>query len=250
MTKLKILLIDIETAPSLGYAWGKYDQTILKFEKYRYMLSFSAKWLGTNTHIVKGLPDYPVYDLDKENDSQLVNELRELLDEADIVIGHNCDKFDIKVINTRCAVNNILPPAPFRTIDTLKLSKKYFGAESYRLNDLGIFLGVGHKVHTGGFSLWYDCMNGDKQAWARMKKYNKQDVSLLEKVYLKLRPWSGPTHPRVSVEDEDQKCVVCGSSNVQKRGYNYTKMYKFQRFACLKCGAWTQGTTEKKRINV
>ena len=48
LKKLKVLIFDIETAPSLGWVWGKYDQDVISFEKHWYMLSFAAKWLDTN----------------------------------------------------------------------------------------------------------------------------------------------------------------------------------------------------------
>lgn len=249
MTKLKILLFDIETAPSLGWAWGKYEQTILSFEKHWYMLSFSAKWFGTNKHITYALPDFPMYQKNPEDDSQLVAELWKLLDEADIVIAHNGDSFDIKKSNTRFMINSMTPPSPYKTIDTLKLARKYFAFESNRLNDLAIFLGMGSKVHTGGFALWTKCMKGDTSAWNKMKQYNKQDVNLLEKVYLKLRSWS-TNHTKVVVDSIDDTCNVCGSANVQRRGFNYTKIYKYQRYVCMKCGAWSQGKLEKKTSNV
>jgi hypothetical protein len=44
-------------------------------------------------------------------------------------------------------------------------------------------------------------MNKDKQAWDMMKKYNIQDVVLLEKVYEKMLSWirNHPNHNRFTV---------------------------------------------------
>ena len=43
----KIALFDIETAPSLGYFWGKLWETdIVGVKEPWYMLCFSYKWLG------------------------------------------------------------------------------------------------------------------------------------------------------------------------------------------------------------
>ena len=39
----KILLIDIETAPNLGYIWGKYEQNVIDYKTEWYLLSFCAK---------------------------------------------------------------------------------------------------------------------------------------------------------------------------------------------------------------
>ena len=45
--------------------------------------------------------DFPEYQKDKTDDKALMRKLWDLMDEADIVIGHNCDSFDIKKINSR-----------------------------------------------------------------------------------------------------------------------------------------------------
>jgi DNA polymerase elongation subunit (family B) len=237
--KLKVLIFDIETAPSLGWVWGKFDQDVISFENHWYMLSFAAKWLDSNKIMSYSLPDFPGYEKDMENDKNLVKKLWELLNEADVVIAHNGDKFDIRKSNARFLVHGFKPPSPYKTIDTLKIARKNFAFDSNRLDDLGKVLGLGEKVSTGGFKLWEQCMKGNEKAWNKMKKYNKQDVLLLEKVYKALRPWS-KSHPRVTEESENV-CHCCGSQNVQLRGFNYTKFNKFQRFMCKDCGSWTQG---------
>lgn len=245
MTQLKTLLIDIESSPNIGYTWEKYEQNVIEFIKERHLLCFTAKWLGSNKVITYGLDDFEGYEKDMDSDKELCKELWKLLDEADVVMGHNSDKFDIKIINTRFAVNGLVPPSPFRTIDTVKIARKYFGFNSNKLNDLGQSLGLGTKLETGGFKLWLECMSGKKDSWKKMKAYNKQDVILLEKVYLRIRPWM-TNHPNVLTTKEDCKCFTCGSKKVQKRGFNYTKSNKYQRWQCLSCGAWTQGPIQKE----
>src|ERR1700688_4966752 len=98
---LKILLLDIETSPNLGWVWGKYQQDIIKFNKEWFILCFAAKWLDQSQIITKRLPDYNLYKKDSENDREVVRALWELLDEADVVVAHNGDEFDIKKINAR-----------------------------------------------------------------------------------------------------------------------------------------------------
>jgi RNase_H superfamily len=243
-TKFKILLFDIETAPSLGYSWNKYETTILKFEKEWYMLSFAYKWLGQKEVIVKALPDYPNYSKDHSDDKALVTDLWNLFNEADLIIGQNLDKFDIRKANTRFLYHGLTPPEPYKTVDTLKLAKKYFAFNSNKLDDLGEFLGVGRKVKHEGIEMWLGCMAGDPKAWAKMKKYNKQDVLLLEKIYNKFRPWH-KSHPNITIKGDKLACPVCGSPKVQKRGYNYLISYKSQRYHCQVCGHWSSGKTER-----
>jgi len=241
---LKVLFLDIETSPNLGWCWGKYEQNIIKFEQESYMLCFTAKWLGSKEVITFGLDDFPAYKKDKKNDSELVKKLWELLDEADIVVAHNGDSFDIKKTNARFLMNGLGPPSPFRSIDTKKVAKKYFLLNSNKLDDIGKNLNVGKKLSTGGFKLWLGCMDGNETCWKKMKKYNKQDVVLLEDVYLKLRPWINP-HPNVGINICKHSCNNCGGSRLQRRGFSYSRQVKYQRFQCTSCGAWKQGPVEK-----
>lgn len=248
MEKTKILFYDIETAPILGYTWGKYEQNVLGIKQEWYMLSFSAKWQGGKT-IVKALPDYQLYKKEPHNDRPLVRDLWELFDEADIVIGHNSNKFDNRKSNARFIAHGLTPPAPYKTVDTLKIARQYFNFTSNRLDDLGKVLGVGRKVKTGGFDLWLKCLAGDSKAWALMKKYNKQDVVLLEEVYLKLRPWAN-NHPNLANFTGTAVCPKCGSSQIQFRGYSLTQVAKYRRFQCTKCGGWGKMTQSIGKTNL
>lgn len=242
----KILLLDIETAPNVGYTWGKWEQNVIKFVRQWYMLSFAYKWFGTDKTLCRALPDYDEYKSNKENDYFLVRDLWDLLDEADIVIAHNGDSFDIKKINTKMAIHDLPPPSTYKTVDTLKVLKKHFKFESNNLSAIGEDLKLGQKVAHSGFALWEGCMAGDKKSWDMMKMYNIGDVDLLEKVYLRLRQWS-PSHPNVNLYDKTEHlCPTCGSNHVQRRGFSYAKTQVRQRYNCLDCGSWYSGKLVKK----
>lgn len=244
VANLKILLFDIETSPILANIWGLWTETRdFKFVDVDwYVLSWSAKWLDSKTTIVKSLPDYPNYKKNPQDDSALLKDLWKLLDEADIVIGHNAKKFDVKKINTRFLINGLFPPSTYRVIDTLEIAKRHFAFTSNRLDTLGQILGLGKKADTGGFTLWKNCMMGDMPSWKKMCKYNKQDVVLLEKVYLKLRPyWNN--HPNTAIDSltgDDVVCPMCGSVDLIRRGYAYTNASKFARLCCKSCGKWSR----------
>lgn len=238
---MKILIYDIETAPSLGYVWGKYQQDVLGFERDWYILSFAYKWYGEKKTKAFALPDFKTYKKEPENDKELCKKLWELLDEADVVIAHNGDRFDIRKSNARFIQHGMLPPSSYQSIDTLKVARKYFKFDSNRLNDLGEYLEVGQKADVGSFNTWKKCMVGDKTAWKKMVDYNKQDVDLLERIYIKLRPWM-TNHPNTNLYQGTMDCCpACGSEALQRRGYSYTRAGKFQRYQCVACGAWSKG---------
>jgi hypothetical protein len=243
--KPKILLYDIETMANLAYVWGKYEQDVVAYEKEWYMLCFAYKWLGEKTTHVVSLPDFKTYKKDKTNDKELVTALWKLFDEADIVIAHNGNSFDQKKSNARFIAHGLPAPSLYKQIDTKLVAKRYFNFNSNKLDDLGKLLGCGQKLSTGGFDLWLGCASGDKKSWKKMTDYNKQDVVLLEQVYLKLRGWDNQ-HPSVALIAGVDGCPNCVSKKIKKRGFNYTKTKKYQAYQCLECGRRFQGELIKE----
>lgn len=242
---MRVLLFDLETAPNLGFTWAKYEQNVIDFEREWYVLCFAYKWLGESKVHAYSLPQFPLYKKDKENDKTLIEKLHALFDEADIIIGHNSDNFDIRKANARFAYHGMKPPSPYNTVDTKKVAKRYFSFNSNKLTDLGKHFGVGQKEDTGGFETWKGCMMGDKKAWNTMVSYNKQDVALLEKIYLILLPWI-KTHPSVSIIDEKiAQCPNCGSTKVIRRGMQLAVNSKRPRYQCKDCGRWSVGSIIK-----
>jgi DNA polymerase elongation subunit (family B) len=245
--KTKILYLDIENSPNLSYTWGKYDQDVIDFKQEWYIMSFAYKWDGEKVRVA-ALPDYKAYKKDRTDDAELVEDLWHLLDEADVVIGHNVDRFDLRKINTRFLAHGLTLPSSYKTVDTLKVARKMFLMNSNKLDHLAKYLGLGEKVHTGGFSLWLECMGGDMKAWAKMKLYNQHDVTLTEKVYKKLLPFI-TNHPNTNLYNgTTHNCPSCGSSKVQKRGHSVTRVGKRDRFQCQSCGSWSQGEIIKTEV--
>lgn len=227
MEGTKILLLDIETLPARGFFWDRpWETSIIETDKQWQILSFSAKWLegGQQTYI------------NHKTDRFLLIKLWKLLDEAEIVIAHNGDKFDIRKINARFLFWGLGPPSPYKTIDTKKVAKKYFALLSNKQDDIGEFLGTGRKLKVDK-DLWLDCIKGNKEALDRMKEYNAQDVILLERNYLKLRPWISDHFPVVT---DKLGCPKCGSVNFQRRGYQRNKSTEYHRIFCLSCGGWAR----------
>lgn len=248
MSKTKILIYDIETAPNLGYIWGKWQQDVIEYTHEWYMLCWSARWLGEKKIHTFAQPDSPgdYYKKRPFCDYHVVASLWNLMNEADIIVAHNGKFFDNRKSNARFLYHGFEPPAPYKTIDTYKEAKKYFSFNSYRLNDLAHLLGIGTKAQTGGFRLWKECMQGKKRAWNKMKKYNRQDVALLEEVYYKLRPWM-ETHPTVNlIEGKEGGCPACGSTSLTKQGIYRAKTQVYQQWKCKGCGRWSRSRKAKE----
>lgn len=236
--KARILILDIETSPMKAWIWRRWkeniylDQTIQEW----FMISWSGKWLGEDETIGFVLTPEEVKE---ENDSRLLVELHKVLNEAEIVVAHNGNKFDIPKINTRFILNGLNPPYPYRQIDTFEVAKKQFGFSSNSLDAIATFFGIENK-DPHDFMLWKHCMEGDEDSLVRLLKYNKKDVDILEKVYLKMRPWI-KNHPNVNVitNSTEKMCPHCGSTSVELKedgAYN-TQHYKYPVYRCTQCGA-------------
>jgi hypothetical protein len=244
----RVLIYDIETTPNLGYTWGKWDQNVIEFKEQWYILSVAWKWLGDKRGTVLGLDDYPdQYRRDPANDVNLATLLRNLFDEADVTITHNGKTFDKPKAQTRMWVHGLQPPTPCREVDTLQIVRKQFAFSSNRLGDLCQVLGLPHKGDPGGFKTWLGCMNGDERAWATMKRYNLQDVAILEKLYLRLLPWVSH-HPNLaSLADRPSACPSCGmAGRMVARGYHVTVVTRRRKFQCQKCGSYSMGRKIEK----
>jgi len=164
------------------------------------------------------------------------------MNKADLIVGHNGDRFDIRMANAFFVHNGLKPPSPYRTFDTLKVARNKFRFNSNKLGDIAEYLGIGTKLETGGFKLWLGCLRNEPSAWRKMKRYNRQDVALLEKVYLKLRPWAN--HPSIFLKRK--VCPLCGSNNTMRRGYDFlTGGKKRRRYSCNSCGRYIRGEVVK-----
>ena len=243
--KPNILLFDLETAPYLGYTWGKYDQTVLTYEEERFLLCFAWKWLGQKSIHSLSLPQFRTYGLDKHNDEKLVKSMHALFQRADIIIGHNARSFDCKVANAMFVRHHLPPPSDYKVVDTKEVAKRHFRFSCNKLDDIAQYLRIGKKHPTTGINLWLQCMLGNRKAWKRMIRYNKNDVILLEHVYLRMRPYMD-RHPNYNVLiGRAAVCPNCGGKTMYKRGYYITRLCRAQKYQCQTCGAWSHGRPQR-----
>lgn len=239
----KVLFFDIETAPIKAFVWGLWDQNVglNQIKGDWHVLSWSAKWLGSDTVMYKDQR----YAKNVENDKELLKGIWELLDEADIVVAQNGKNFDVKKLNARFVIQGFQPPSSYKIIDTLKLAKKHFGFTSNKLEYLSNTLNAKYKKLVGnreyeGFTLWRECMAGNIKAWREMQKYNEYDVLALEETYKRLIPWDSSINFAL-YDDEPSVVCTCGSYDFSKYGYAYTGTGKFQRYKCKSCGSEIRG---------
>lgn len=239
----KVLFVDIETAPILGYVWSIWEQNVglNQIKSDWHILSWSAKWMGDSK--IQYMDQRSAKNI--EDDSRILKGIWSLLDEADVIVTQNGKSFDQKKLNARFILNGMKPPSSFKHIDTKLIAKRHFAFTSNKLEYLTDKLCTKYKklAHKKfpGFELWKECLAGNDEAWKEMEKYNKHDVLSLEELYSKLAPWDNTINFNLYRDGEENVCS-CGSKNFVKNGFYYTNVGKFQRYLCNDCGSETHST--------
>lgn len=231
MTDAKILFWDTEFTPNRGYFWGLWDQNIpYSFvDETQRMLCFGTKWYKKPTKVVDERPGRV----------EMLTELRDQLLEADLVVSWNGAKYDTRMANREFIKAGLTPPAPYKEVDLMRIVKQRFAFASNKLDSVAQELGVGRKVDTGGFDLWRGVMAGDEKSWNKMRKYQKGDVDLLEKLFEVLKPWIKMPHP--VTDRTGLVCRNCGGTHLQSRGVSKTLQGEYPRLQCMTCSTWMRG---------
>jgi hypothetical protein len=236
---MRTLLLDIETAPNVAHVWDLWNQNIglNQLLESGYVLCFAAKWIGEKSVVFSSVHD--------TTPRRMLAKARDLLSQADAVVTWNGVSFDIPTLNREFLRFKMRPPAPFEQIDLFLIAKRRFRFVSNKLEHVVKLLSAGRKIKHEGHELWIKCMAGDKRAWKHMRRYNINDAVILERVYERLLPWISD-HPHVGLrEGRPESCPNCGGEKLQARGFSFTRLGKFRRFACRDCGTWTRSN---KRI--
>lgn len=239
MSTPKIIIWDIETSHNITATFNMFDVNIPTSSILQEWFIISIAWKEL------GKPKVHAVYIDKPSeDKELIKKFYKVLLSADALVAHNGDRFDVKKFNAR-AIFHGLPPIPtVPSDDTLKMAKKCFKFNSNKLDYIGEILGVGRKIKTEP-GLWIKVLKGNKRAIRDMVRYNKQDVLLLEAVYLKLKVWT-PSKINMNLFQETKlACANCGSSRMQKRGQMVTKSNTWHRLCCKDCGTWDKVRIKK-----
>lgn len=247
-----ILLLDIETAPTLAYVWEKWKANALSTEQHWFVLCVAWKWLDSDTEFLS-VADDPNWEPHSDNDLLVVTKVWELMNQADVIVAQNGDRFDIRKIQARFFHHRLPPTERFQTVDTLKVMRKHFNMFSNSLNDVAEYLGIEGKVSTGGFGLWKACMAGDSEAWDRMRAYNMRDVEVLEAVYRELVPWTTRPRPNGQINlahwapEGENACPACGARGTLRLAGtpHRTAVSEFQSWRCDSCGAVSRSRWRK-----
>lgn len=237
-------IFDIETLPLKieGHLWAIHDQyiphTMIK-DSWR-MLGWAGKILGESKVQSDVMTSKESVD---RNSVRVVESARKFLDSLDVVIWHNGNDFDGKVMNSEMAYYR-MPPLHYRSIDTLQLIRSTFKLPSYKLDYVNDYFGISRKIHNDGQVLWDKCLKGDKKSLKEMEIYNQGDIVATEDLFWTIQPYAKglPNFSTYQTNLTSKKCN-CGGDFVQdkKHPYWYTNLAKYERYVCSNCGSVTRG---------
>jgi uncharacterized protein YprB with RNaseH-like and TPR domain len=225
------LFFDIETSPCLGWFWRPSHQTSVGYHQIleqAKIICICYKWEHSDK----------IYSLkwdSKQDDKDMVKKFIQVMGKADQIVGHNCDKFDTKWIRTRAIYHRLSMPPDYKSIDTLKESRKGFNFPSNRLDAICKYLGIGEKIKTTE-QLWMDIWRRkSSKAMTEMVKYCKMDVLILEEYFKIMNPY---TPPKFHYGDRGN-CPECNSNRLKKKMIKITASgTKSQQYQCVDCGKY------------
>lgn len=247
--QLKLLVLDIETRPIEAYVWETRDQNIAlnQIKTDWCVIAWAAKWLGDKGVIYRDQRNVK----DIGNDKPILQTIWKLLDEADIVITQNGKNFDCPKLNARFLQHGMPPPSPYRHLDTYQIARSAAKFTSNKLEYLTDKLNSQYKklshAKFPGFSLWVECLKGNKAAWDEMRKYNIHDVLATEELYMKIRAWAPANTPTPwFIQKSITQCHTCGATKLVSNGQRVTNTARYMRLRCLGCGSHEIGPKIKE----
>lgn len=220
---MKRLFLDIETCPCIGSFWRPGYNVTLSHENIEVqarIITAAYRWQGEKK--VQAL----IWDEQKQgggpfgpfnqSDERLVRTLVPVMNEADEIVAHYGDGFDVPWIRTRAMFHGVVGGI-WKTVDTKAWASKYFFLPSNKLDAIAKYLGIGTKIRTE-YDLWRDITFRDSsEALAKMVKYNKHDVELLEEVFHYLSKFCSPhTHLGVLEGKPKWTCPRCSGDTVHR----------------------------------
>ena len=184
----RILIYDIETSYNIVKAWSCGWNKTIKYAdvlQEKKIICISYKWYGEDE-------TYTLAWDSNQNDKFLLEQFIPVLNEADMIVAHNGDRYDLKFIKTRAVIHGLPMMINYKQFDTLKVAKKKFNFPQNTLNTIASVLGLELKNSTN-MALWDSViLSQDPDALQEMIDYCEQDVKVLEQVFEKLMYWESP----------------------------------------------------------
>lgn len=230
---IRRLIFDLETSPNVALIWRPgYNLTVNSnaIVKERGIICMAWMWEGEKEiHSIH-------WNQDTQDDSRIAKKASELFAQADEIVGHNGDKFDIPWVRGRCLKHGYPISPRLVSQDTCALSRRLFNLNEHSLDYLAGYLGLGGKAPSG-YDLWKNIVvKKCRKSMEKMVAYCKQDVKLLADVWAKMLPY---VPAKSHVTGQLGECPECGSDALTIRKKRTTAAgHKQVQLQCQDCGKY------------
>lgn len=263
----KLLIYDIETSLMkadifrLGEQVVRHNQLDPSHDSTQ-IICIAAKWYGQKQIFVF-------------DGSDAVEQFDKLAREADVCMGKNSDRFDVKHINTQRMLQGLQPfPEWMDSSDDLeKQFRRFFTLPSMSLDYISKIFGDGGKEKMD-FSDWQDIskyktllrldkaarttnnsfvlfgksarqvLKAGQKALKKMIHYNKKDVTDTESALRRVLPYIKLKHNAAS-RQEGKGCTTCGSLKIVPIKVIIKGQTKYQQFHCEEHNGYAGRATYK-----
>ena len=248
--ELKTLVIDLERLPGKAevpfWSLSDYKNRRIRHDlvtEWPRTISGAWRWFGQKKiHFAAEWETDP---------GDFAARLREAIHQADIVTGHNVNRFDRKHWNTLFRDHGIPMPSPYKVVDTLVVGRRELGDESMTLDALCQRYGIPTKQGRYDADVARDACAGVKRAQSLLKTYNMADVEASTGLYAMMLPLI-KGHPHVAPVRglSATTCPRCGSDQVRRDGTYSPAVIVYQAYLCTSCTSYFRTTWESRGPSV
>lgn len=251
----KILIVDVERLPGITrqFWWDRKDL------QRRYISYDDVERQPRTTIVCAKWYDQPdviqLAEWDTGGRKQFLKKVHRLLEQADIIVGHNVDNADIPWLKGDLHIEAGLPPLPpFKTVDTLKVLRREFksGAPFKGLDAFCQIAGIPAKTDR------YDRMAMERAVTEksvedreRLVAYCAGDVVATQGLLDYLRPHI-KSHPHLFVDGKNTLtvCNRCGHDTEMIPRRYIANIISYAMRRCVACQGYSRISIEPERLSV
>jgi len=172
---LRIAMWDLETSGLAATFGGLYTA--------------SMKITGQPVQTVR-IDEFKLYKKTPWDDSVIVEETRNMLENVHVLVGYNTYNFDIPFLNSRLVAHKLRVLSPtVKHVDLISVARHRLRLHSNRLESLLEHLGTSERKTPLEPELWRRAAAGDRAAMDKIVEHNIKDVTSLEEAFFRLLPF-------------------------------------------------------------
>lgn len=251
----KILILDVERLPGITQQFW-WDRADLKNRYIHYEDTIRsprttivcAKWYDSDEIIC-------LAEWDKGGRKRFLRTVHSLMSDADVLVGHNLDRADRPWLAGDLHIEGGLPPLPpIKTVDTLKVLRRQFGAGApfKSLDAFCQIVGIPGKTDRYDRHAMERAVSEKSQPDRdRLVDYCAGDVIATQYLYDYLRAFI-TNHPTLTVAGEDSLriCHRCGHDTKPISRRYVANVLSYSMRKCTSCGAYSRISVEPERMSV